>query len=209
MNTQWRNRIVGYGEEAPDQLLAHPLNWSIHTATQQDVVSGILSEVGYVDEVTVNRRTGFIVDGHLRVTLALRAGQESIPVKYVDLDEAEEALVLATLDTSTGLKGIDSHQLAEVLSAAATESVPVQQFLDDLAQEAIAIGTAALDSGEGSGGRLPGPTAASVKVVISIDQADVFEQALKATGAASRAEALVIISSQYLTTKNEVSVAEG
>ncbi len=23
---KWRSRIVGYGEEAPDQLLAHPLN---------------------------------------------------------------------------------------------------------------------------------------------------------------------------------------
>lgn len=26
----WRNRIVGYGEEAPDQLLASPQNWRIH-----------------------------------------------------------------------------------------------------------------------------------------------------------------------------------
>ena len=26
----WRNRIVGTGEEAPDQLLANPANWRIH-----------------------------------------------------------------------------------------------------------------------------------------------------------------------------------
>ena len=26
----WRNRIIGTGEEAPDQLLANPANWRIH-----------------------------------------------------------------------------------------------------------------------------------------------------------------------------------
>jgi hypothetical protein len=26
----WRNRIIGHGEEAPDQLLANPRNWRIH-----------------------------------------------------------------------------------------------------------------------------------------------------------------------------------
>ena len=25
--TEWRNRIVSHGEEAPDQLLANPRNW--------------------------------------------------------------------------------------------------------------------------------------------------------------------------------------
>jgi len=28
--TPWRNRIVGTGEEAPDQLLANPQNWRTH-----------------------------------------------------------------------------------------------------------------------------------------------------------------------------------
>ncbi len=27
----WRSRIVGSGEEAPDQLLANPANWRIHS----------------------------------------------------------------------------------------------------------------------------------------------------------------------------------
>ncbi len=25
----WQNRIVGYGEEAPDQLMANPDNWRV------------------------------------------------------------------------------------------------------------------------------------------------------------------------------------
>ena len=31
----WRNRIVGEGVEAPDQLLANPQNWRTHPKFQQ------------------------------------------------------------------------------------------------------------------------------------------------------------------------------
>src|SRR5437867_4576224 len=67
----WRNRIVGSGEEAPDQLLANPKNWRIHPKHQQEALAGVLDEVGWVQEVIVNQQTGHLVDGHLRVTLAL------------------------------------------------------------------------------------------------------------------------------------------
>src|SRR5438309_1172713 len=97
-NMQWKVRIIGHGMEPPDQLLANPLNWRIHAKFQQDALAGVLDQVGWVQEVIVNQRTGHLVDGHLRVTLALRRGEVSIPVKYVDLSEQEEALVLATLD---------------------------------------------------------------------------------------------------------------
>ena len=42
--TAWRNRIVGHGEEAPDQLLANPKNWRIHPKAQQD--AGVHGEDG-------------------------------------------------------------------------------------------------------------------------------------------------------------------
>ena len=40
--TAWRNRIIGSGEEAPDQLLANPANWRIHPKAQQDALAGAL-----------------------------------------------------------------------------------------------------------------------------------------------------------------------
>ena len=70
----WRNRIVASGEEAPDQLLANPANWRIHPKAQQDALSGALDAVGWVQQVLVNRRSGFVVDGHARVALALSRG---------------------------------------------------------------------------------------------------------------------------------------
>jgi len=89
----YQNRIIGHGEEVLDQILFNPLNWRIHPKAQQDALDGVLSEVGWVQDVIVNKRTGRLVDGHLRCQLAARKGDKTIPVTYVDLDEQEEALV--------------------------------------------------------------------------------------------------------------------
>jgi ParB-like chromosome segregation protein Spo0J len=56
-------------------------------------MSGALAEVGWVAEVLVNRTTGHIVDGHLRVELALAPQESTIPVTYAELTEDEERLV--------------------------------------------------------------------------------------------------------------------
>src|SRR3972149_521978 len=101
----WGNRIVGAGEEAPDQLLANPGNWRLHPRNQQAALAGALDTVGWVQQVMVNRRTGFVVDGHARVALAISRNEPSVPVLYVDLSPDEEALVLATLDPLSAMAG--------------------------------------------------------------------------------------------------------
>lgn len=50
----WRNRIIGEGEESPDQLLANPWQWKVHPKAQQDAIAGVLSEVGWIQRVIVN-----------------------------------------------------------------------------------------------------------------------------------------------------------
>src|SRR5215212_4347178 len=94
----WNNRIVGHGEESPEQLAANPKNWRIHPERQQKVLEGAIKDVGYLRSVTVNKRTGYVLDGHLRVALAISSGQHAIPVEYVDLSEEEEAEALALID---------------------------------------------------------------------------------------------------------------
>ncbi|MEX1171684.1 MAG: hypothetical protein WEG56_03620, partial [Chloroflexota bacterium] len=112
----WRNRIVGSGDEAPDQLLANPANWRIHPKAQQAALAGALDTVGWVQQVMVNRRTGFVVDGHARVALAISRNEPSVPVLYVDLDPEEEALVLATLDPIGAMAQRDTAKLDELLA---------------------------------------------------------------------------------------------
>lgn len=114
-----RSRIVGEGEEAPDQLLANPLNWRTHPKHQADALEDLLKQVGWVRRVIVNRRTGHIVDGHLRVQVGLRRNEPSIPVIYVDLSEDEERLVLAVLDPIGGLAGVDQDLLDQAAEAPA------------------------------------------------------------------------------------------
>lgn len=129
----WRNRIVGHGEEAPEQLLANPGNWRIHPKAQQDTLAGVLSEVGWVQDVIVNQRTGFVVDGHARIALAISRNEPSVPVVYVDLDSHEEALILATLDPISAMAAADKEQLDVLLRDVETGDAAVMQMLSDLA----------------------------------------------------------------------------
>lgn len=133
---QWKNRIVGSGEEKPDQLLANPLNFRVHPQGQQEALEGVLSEVGWVQEVIVNKTTGHLIDGHLRVTLAMRKGEGAIPVKYVELTEAEEKLILSTFDPISALAATDKEKLDELLQDVSSGSMAVQQLLSDLAEKA-------------------------------------------------------------------------
>lgn len=133
---RWQNRIVGTGEEIPDQLMANPKNWRIHPITQQDAVEAALDQVGWVQSVIVNKQTGCLVDGHLRVALAISREESTIPVTYVDLSEQEEALVLATLDPLAGLAATDTEKLAQLLAEATAEGSGLQNLMDDLAKSA-------------------------------------------------------------------------
>ncbi len=131
----WRNRIVGHGEEAPDQLLANPGNWRIHPKAQQDALAGVLDEVGWVQDIIVNRQTGHVVDGHLRVSLAISRRESTVPVVYVDLDPAEEALVLATIDPLSAMAAADKEQLDSLLREVQTSDEAVNGLLNDLRME--------------------------------------------------------------------------
>ncbi len=133
MTATWRNRIVGSGEEAPEQLLANPANWRTHPREQQEALAGALAEVGWVGQVLVNRTTGHVVDGHLRVELAISRAEPSVPVLYVELSEAEEHLVLATLDPLAAMATAEKDALAALLAGLETDDVALARMLADLA----------------------------------------------------------------------------
>ena len=129
----WRNRIVGQGDEAPDQLLANPSNWRIHPTAQREALAAVLDDVGWVQRVIVNRTSQHVVDGHLRVALAISRDEPIIPVSYVELDAREEALVLASLDPLAAMAVTDKDKLRELLEQA--------QVTDDSLRASIASAT--------------------------------------------------------------------
>ena len=132
--TTWKNRIIGYGEEEPDQLLANPKNWRIHPTEQQEGLQGVLDEVGYVQGVIVNRSTGFVVDGHMRVALAMRNNQPKIPVTYVDLTPEEEDTILSTFDPIGAMAATDRVKLKELIDSVETENERVNKTMSDIAR---------------------------------------------------------------------------
>ncbi len=68
----WASKIVRYAKAPPESLTAHPGNWRIHSQMQQSALTTIMDRIGIIAPIIVNEVTGFIMDGHLRVSLALR-----------------------------------------------------------------------------------------------------------------------------------------
>lgn len=130
---QWDNRIVGHADVNPADLVAHDRNWRTHPVAQVAALKDVIAEVGYLRSVTVNKRTGRILDGHLRVKLALETGQKTVPVEYVDVPEDQEALALATFDPLAGLAEADAAKLAELLAEIDTDSEALDALLAELA----------------------------------------------------------------------------
>ena len=132
-----KSRIVGHGEEPPDNLTANPLNFRRHPKEQLNALKGSMKELGWIKTVIVNKRSGYVLDGHARVEEAIRQGLPSIPVTYVDLDENEEKLALAVLDPITELAYRDDETLKLLLEQANASDQDLKDFLLTLnAQEA-------------------------------------------------------------------------
>lgn len=128
----WQNRIIGHGNEPPESLLANPLNWRIHPMAQQEAMSGVLDKVGWVQQIIVNQRTGHVVDGHLRASIAISQGVATVPVVYVDLSEEEEAIILATYDPLGGMAVADREQLEILVRDMQIRAPALDRMLDDL-----------------------------------------------------------------------------
>ena len=199
---QWRNRIVGHGIVEGAQLIANPRNWRIHPDNQRDAMTGVLDEVGWVQQVIVNKRTGCVVDGHLRAELAIAAGQK-VPVVYVDLDEDEEAKILASMDPLSSMAITNSDALGKLLAGMETENQTLDALLHSMIDQADLTSLSDV-AGESdpkdplSGRLIGGDKKSQIKAVLYAKQISIFETALKATGEMNRGEALMTICRAYL-----------
>lgn len=136
----WQNRIVGHEDVDPKTLVPNPANWRTHPKAQRNAMGGSLEEIGWVQSVIVNKRSGRIVDGHLRVDLAISENAPTVPVVYVDLSDDEERLALAVIDPIGAMAGrsedlfrslvgditVDNEALAGLLSPPEPVGSPVE-----------------------------------------------------------------------------------
>lgn len=130
-----KNRIVREADVPPGELLANPFNYRMHPKFQREVMGAALKEIGWLQRVMVNQTTGHMIDGHLRVELALEQGEPSVPVSYVEVTEAEERKALATFDPITGLAETDNELLQALLGSVKAEEETLQEYLDSMKDE--------------------------------------------------------------------------
>lgn len=133
MNNKFKNRIVATAVEDPRKLLSNPKNWRIHPEQQQEALTTVLNDVGWVQDVIVNKTTGHILDGHLRVKLAIANKEKEIPVKYVEVTEAEERLILATFDPIAALAEADKEKLKDLIVKIDSDNEELDSLLEKLA----------------------------------------------------------------------------
>lgn len=195
----FRNRIVGYELVDVGAITRNPLNWRAHPDAQRSAMSDLLGQLGYVDVCLVNKRTGRLIDGEMRLDIAEAKGETQVPVLWVDLSDDEERLALATINPMSELAATDPDKLGELLAGVEHKGGPLDELLRELEQQAD-LGTvkrASASSGNGTKREAASP-GHTVRIVLKVvDVADV-ERALRATKIANRGDALVEICREYL-----------
>lgn len=131
--SEWKNRIIESREMAINEIVPNPRNWRTHPQIQEDALAGSMDEIGYLKRITFNQRTGHLIDGHLRLKLALKRNEKTVPVDIVDLSQSEEDKALLLLDPITGMAEANKDLLAELMREVVTDSPGIKKLIGDLA----------------------------------------------------------------------------
>jgi hypothetical protein len=133
---QIRDRIKELRRVRATDLRPNPRNWRLHPPAQQDVLRGLLAEVGYAGALLARELddgTLMLIDGHLRAETTPDA---VVPVLVLDVDEAEADKILLTHDPIAAMATTSEENLQELLAEVETESAAVRSMLDTLSPTA-------------------------------------------------------------------------
>lgn len=144
----WPNRIVRSATVNPRELLAHPRNWRAHPDAQRAALAGALNDLGWVKSITVQESTGLIIDGHLRLAIALERGETEVPVEYVDLNDEEALEALALIDPITAMAETDTAALDALLAEIQTDEPALAALFHELAGNVVTQPVPAVDEPE-------------------------------------------------------------
>jgi len=136
--SDWRNRVVGLEYHAAGDILDHPDQWKIHTPQQSQALLGTLGQVGIADAMIVYHspaKDGALVriDGHGRKALDPSAVW---PCLVLDVNDAEAALLLASLDPIAALARANAPKLDGLLRKTDTGNAALQGVFAELARQA-------------------------------------------------------------------------
>ena len=121
---QIRDRVRELRRVTAKELRPNPRNWRTHPKAQQEVLRGLLAEVGYADALLARELedgTLELIDGHLRAEVT---PDMQVPVLVLDVNEEEAGKILATLDPLAAMATTDGAKLEELLRSISTSNPP-------------------------------------------------------------------------------------
>lgn len=130
-----RDRIKELRRVRASELQPNPKNWRTHPRAQKNALKAVLAEVGYADALLARETPEgglMLIDGHLR---AETTPDMVVPVLVLDVDEAEAAKILATLDPLAAMAEADAGKLRDLLSSIEIGSQALQETLAELAKD--------------------------------------------------------------------------
>jgi hypothetical protein len=200
--------LAGYVVEAVpvDSLQLDPDNARKHSPRSIETLKGLLRRFGQQKPVVVEPTTRIVRAGNGTLVAARELGWPTIAVHWTQL-EGDEARAFALADNRAGeLSFFDEAELARQLASFDDSDLPALIGFDpgDLAELPPQGGDMEGDGAAGEPGarksapRVPRSSDVTVRVLVVVPNAELFERAMQATGQMNRAEALMSICSSYL-----------
>lgn len=127
-----RDRILGFSRVPASSLMPHPDNWRRHPDLQRRVLADLLQEIGMADALLVRELHDGrlqLLDGHLR---AETCGDQLVPVLMLDLDDAEAAKLIASLDPLASLAESDQAAWETLRQSFVTESDALERMFQQM-----------------------------------------------------------------------------
>lgn len=121
----------------PRETKPNPMNWRKHPPQQTQVVESLIfgdEKVGWAGAALFNKTTGNLIDGHDRRGLAIKHNA-MMPVLVGSWTEAQEKLILATLDPTTNMAVTDAEMLDTLMRDIHVMDKNITQMLADMAEK--------------------------------------------------------------------------
>jgi len=104
---RWEDLVV----VDPRTLSDNPHNWKLHPPSQLDSAMAGIQSCGWVMPILYNLTTGRLIDGHGRKSKAIKDGLKLVPVARGRWTEAEELLLLQTMDSIGSMYKVQAEKL--------------------------------------------------------------------------------------------------
>lgn len=140
-DSKYKMRLVGSGMMKVNEIKKNPNNWRMHPKYQSVAMEGVLEEIGWTERLMVNKTTGNLVNGHMRLEVAIQNGEEEVPVDFVELTEEEEKLALATHDPLAMMAVTDRKKHQSLLDNIDDESGKLAKLLEMYKEKESSFGS--------------------------------------------------------------------